>query len=176
MAFTAFLYCGTWWQFCQVFFWKPGDFGFESSCKSLNLIFCTKVNMMQVYIKLSMPWIKFQSQTPKISISVSFSTLYFQNQKSNSNSWKKNKWSAYLIHMQWMRLFCHSNCAKSKKISWKNNSFSFELVSWPLQHFCTAGPDDNSAKSSSENREGLGLNPPVNQWIWFFVQKWTDFL
>ena len=37
-----------------------------------------------------------------------------------------------------------SNCAKEKK--------SYELVSWPLQHFCTAGPDDNSAKSSSENR------------------------
>ena len=56
-----------------------------------------------------------------------------------------------------------SNCAKAKKISWENNSFSYELVSWPLQHFCTAGPDDNSAKSSSVNQERLGLNPPVNQ-------------
>jgi len=56
-----------------------------------------------------------------------------------------------------------SNCAKAKKISWENNSFSYELVSWPLQHFCTAGPDDNSAKSSSENQERLGLNPLVNQ-------------
>ena len=56
-----------------------------------------------------------------------------------------------------------SNCAKAKKINWENNSFSYELVSWPLQHFCTAGPDDNSAKSSSGNQAISGLNPPVNQ-------------
>ena len=80
-------------------------------------------------------------------------------------------WTAYLFHMQWMRLFRPKQLCQGQKINWENNSFSYELVSWPLQHFCTAGPDDNSAKSSSENQESLGLNPPVNQWIWFFCTK-----
>ena len=45
-----------------------------------------------------------------------------------------------------------SNCAKAKKISWENGQFTYELVSWPLQHFCTAGPDDNVSVKNSSNQ------------------------